>query len=251
MTRLLHLVASDQRRGAETFGVQLGEYLAADGHDVRVMAVRASHSSEALPVELAGQGSAPLAISDLVRAVRWSELIIACGSITLDVAAVLGALVRRPFIYRNIGDPTVWAQTPIRSLRVRTSIRRAARVVALYPDAATQLSRMYGLDRVNMPVIPTGVPDADFYPADDERRRAARQDLGLSLDRRWLLYLGALSPEKDPLAAINLLGKLPDNVGLQIAGDGPLAEVVCDAAARFGARYPPRPRFTTGELPPP
>lgn len=126
VTRLLHLVASDQRRGAETFGVELGDHLAADGHEVRVMAVTASHSGEVLPVELAGQGSAPRAVVDLVRAVRWAELVVAFGSITLDVAAALGTLLGRPFIYRNIGDPSVWARTPARSLRVRTSIRRAA-----------------------------------------------------------------------------------------------------------------------------
>lgn len=236
VTRLLHLVASDQRRGAETFGVQLGEHLAADGHEVRVMAVTASQSGEVLPVELAGQGSAPRAVVDLVRAVRWAELVVAFGSITLDVAAALGTLMGRPFIYRNIGDPSVWAQTPARALRVRTSIRRAARVVALYPDAATELSERYGLSRANMRVIPRGVPDAAFGPADAERRRAAREALGLGSDRRWLLYLGALSPEKDPLAAIELMGRLPDDVGLQVAGEGPLAEAVSEAARPFGDR---------------
>lgn len=218
VTRLLHLVASDQRRGAETFGVELGDHLAADGHEVRVMAVTASHSGEVLPVELAGQGSAPRAVVDLVRAVRWAELVVAFGSITLDVAAALGTLLGRPFIYRNIGDPSVWARTPARSLRVRTSIRRAARVVALYPNAATELSERYGLLRANMRVIPRGVPDGAFLPASADRRRAAREELGLSPDRRWLLYLGALSPEKDPLAAIELMGRLPDDVGLQVAG---------------------------------
>ena len=236
VTRLLHLVASDQRRGAETFGVQLGEHLAADGHEVRVMAVTASQSGEVLPVELAGQGSAPRAVVDLVRAVRWAELVVAFGSITLDVASALGTLMGRPFIYRNIGDPSVWAQTPARSLRVRTSIRRAARVVALYPDAATELSERYGLSRANMRVIPRGVPDAAFGPADAERRRAAREALGLGSDRRWLLYLGALSPDKDPLAAIELMGRLPDDVGLQVAGEGPLAEAVSEAARPFGDR---------------
>ena len=236
VTRLLHLVASDQRRGAETFGVQLGEHLAADGHEVRVMAVTASQSGEVLPVELAGQGSAPRAVVDLVRAVRWAELVVAFGSITLDVASALGTLMGRPFIYRNIGDPSVRAQTPARSLRVRTSIRRAARVVALYPNAATELSERYGLLRANMRVIPRGVPDAAFGPTDAERRRAAREALGLGSDRRWLLYLGALSPEKDPLAAIELMGRLPDDVGLQVAGEGPLAEAVSEAARPFGDR---------------
>lgn len=236
VTRLLHLVASDQRRGAETFGVQLGEHLAAQGHEVRVMAVTASHSDEVLPVELAGHGSAPAAIADLVRAVRWAELVVAFGSITLDVAAALGTLLGRPFIYRNIGDPSVWAQTPARSLRVRTSIRRAARVVALYPGAANELAERYGLVRANMRVIPRGVPDAAFLPADAERRRGAREELGLSVDRRWLLYLGALSPEKDPLAAIELMRSMPDDVGLQVAGEGPLSAAVRSAAAPFGDR---------------
>ena len=236
VTRLLHLVASDQRRGAETFGVQLGEHLAAEGHDVRAMAVTASHSGEVLPVELAGGGPLCDAVTAIARAVRWAELVVAFGSITLDVASSLGAMLGRPFIYRNIGDPSVWAQSPARSLRVRTSIRRAARVVALYPGAATELSERYGLVRANMRVIPRGVPGESFFPADAERRRAAREELGLSPDHRWLLYLGALSPEKDPLSAIELMRSMPDNVGLQVAGEGPLRDAVSDAAKPFGDR---------------
>lgn len=237
MARILHLISSNERRGAEVFACELADHLRGVGHEVRVMAVAPSAGGEVLDCEIAGASrSDPRGIAAAVAAARWSDVVVSFGSTSLITGALCARVARRPFVYRNIGDPGVWGATRLAGLRIGAPVRSAAAVVALYPGAKDTLVERYHLDAGRVRIIPRGVPADRFAPADTEGREVARKRLGLEPTGRWLAYVGALSPEKDPLLALDVLGRLPDDVGLVMAGGGPMEDEVRAAAARFGDR---------------
>jgi glycosyltransferase involved in cell wall biosynthesis len=110
------------------------------------------------------------------------------------------------------------------------------RVVALYPSGADALSELYGISSDVIRVIPRGVPTRGFGVADGLQRDRARTDLGLDPAISWVAYVGALSREKDPLLAIESLAHLPEDVGLVVAGGGPMSAEVRTRARAFGPR---------------
>ncbi|HKH64259.1 MAG TPA: glycosyltransferase family 4 protein [Solirubrobacterales bacterium] len=86
-------------------------------------------------------------------------------------------------------------------------------------------------------LVANGVPVAP--PADPERRRAARESLGLGEAEVGVLFLGRLEERKDPLGAIAAAQKARNrgaDLVLLIAGGGPLAQEV---AAQAGAAVRP------------
>lgn len=237
MTRILHLVAGNHRRGAETFAVELAEHHRAVGHEVRVMAVTDSGGSDPLPVEVAADHRAdPRGATRIINAARWSDVVVSFGSSSLAAGAVAARVTRRPFVYRQIGDPSVWGRVRWSNLRVGAPARSAQRVVALYPGAADTLVDLYRLDRSTIQIIPRGVPGDRFQPSTAAEQSAAREWLGLDPSRSWVAYVGALSEEKDPLLAIDAMAHLDDEVGLVVAGDGPLMGEVTRRCARLGNR---------------
>jgi len=237
MARILHLTASNARRGAETFAYELADHLRGAGHEVRVMCVVGADLPNALPIEVAGsQRRSPRTFRNVLDAARWSDMVVSFGSISLQSAASATTLARKPFVYRNIGDPAVWGSIPGADLRIGLPLRRARHVVALYPGAADELARRYRIDPASITVIPRGVDADQYQPVTGPERVAARAELGADPDRRWLLYLGALSTEKDPLAVVEVVRRLPDDVGVLVGGTGPMADEVAAAAAPYGDR---------------
>ena len=223
MTGILHLISSNQRRGAETFGVELGAELTRRGHDVQVVAVTASSVGPFLDVEVAGRSRLdPLGTAAIVRRARKAQVVVSFGSISLQAAAIASTAARRPFVYRNIGDPSVWGDVRGANLRIGAPLRRASHVVAVFPRAKDVLESRYRLDSGKVSVIPRGVPADRFPVVTDADRTAARARLGLDEDRRWVAYVGSLTPEKDPLLALAAVAHLPD-AGIVVVGDGPLA----------------------------
>lgn len=237
MSRLLHVIATDARRGAEVFSHELAEEFRAAGHEVRLMALESCGSPVHLPAEIAGRHRFdPVGLARLTRAARWADLVVSFGSSALITGGAAARLARRPFVYRNIGDPAVWGSVRFGDLRIGVPLRGAARIVALYPEAGDELVRRYGLDADRIDIIPRGVPTSAFAQATPEERRAARRHLGVADDQPLLGYLGALSGEKQPELAVEIAARLPDT-RLVMAGDGPLREEITALAA---ARAPGR-----------
>ena len=235
MARILQLIASDHRRGAETFAHQLAGELETLGHDVRVVAI--SGDGTGLPVEIAGRSRRDLrGLRRIVDAARWSDVVVGAGSTTLLVGAGAAKSARRPFVYRSIGDPSIWGQVPLADLRVGLPARSAARIVTVFPEATETFRRRYRVPTSRLTTITNGVPAAPFHPAVRQDTAAARARLGLAPGRRWVGLVGALSPEKDPLLALRALSRLDDEVGLVVAGGGSLDDEVRMAASELGDR---------------
>src|SRR5438105_1224637 len=131
MARVLHLISSNERRGAEVFACELADHLRGVGHDVRVMAVEPSGGTEVLDAEVAGRGRGdPRGFARALAAARWADVVVSFGSTSLITGAVVAKLARRPFVYRNIGDPAVWGAARFAGQRIGAPVRSAAAVVA-------------------------------------------------------------------------------------------------------------------------
>lgn len=228
--RILQLTTSTQRRGAEVFAHQLGEELGRRGHAVHTIALSGSDEPAALPFEvLGGTRAGPGTLRSLARSARSDDVVIAHGGASLVPAAISSAVARRPFVYRNIGDPAHWGAVRGANLRVGAPLRRAAAVVALYRGARSYMVERYGLDP-NRVAVASNAVDVDLFPERDADRRArARTALDLDGGGALIGYLGALSPEKRPEWVLEVARRLPNATAL-IAGDGPLRTELAAAA---------------------
>jgi glycosyltransferase involved in cell wall biosynthesis len=217
----LHLITSDARRGAETFAVDLVAALGPLGHQASVVALNASESQEAHDVPILGHSRRSASLFRRLRsAASEVDVIVAHGSSTLEACAIGLAGTGVPFVYRTIGDPSYWVSSEVRRRVIGSFMRRATRHVALWEGAANQLAARYAIPMTKIDVIANAVPAGKYPRATVEERRAARHRLEIPLDRTCLVFVGALSPEKDVVSLMHAMRMLEDVV-LLIAGDGP------------------------------
>ena len=230
--RILQVVTSTDRRGAEIFAVDLEGALRERGYVVDTVALVPGDG-----LDLSTLGDRPLAPGTL-RALRSAaadaSLVVAHGSASLPATALALAGRSVPFVYRNIGDPSYWARSPARRARVRWWLRRARAVVAVAPRAARQLGERFGVPAERLCVIPTGVPLSRCPPTDLGRRQRARAALGLPARAPVAATVGALSPEKQVAAAVDVVSGSPP-WHLIVAGDGPERRALEVQAAAAGA----------------
>jgi glycosyltransferase involved in cell wall biosynthesis len=236
---VLHVVASTDRRGAETAALDLAQALGGQKLDGLVVALAPGQSGGLdIPVLGATRFSAR-GLAALRRLSCRSSVVVAHGSSTLPAVAAATLGMGLPFIYRGIGDPRAWAYTASRRVRVRAAAAQASAVVALWPGAAVTWHEMLKVPAERLFVIPNGARLADYPQADQNSRRAARIALGLSPDATIVLCLGALSPEKRVDLAIEATTRLHD-VDLLVVGDGPeraRLEALAGSAASGRVRF--------------
>ncbi len=148
MARILHLVAANHRRGAETFAVELAEHHRSAGHEVRVMAVADAGVDESLAGRGRGVRAGPIrrGIARIVAAARWSDVVVSFGSSSLLDRFGRGTADAPPVRLPPHRRPGGVGEGPLSDLRVGVPARSAARVVALYPGAAESLMRLYRVD---------------------------------------------------------------------------------------------------------
>lgn len=217
------------------FADDLGRALARLDHDVTTASLQRSTDAAPLPAVILGDGRRDLGTwSALLGAIRAHDVTIAHGGPSLIPVAAASAAGGRPFVYRNIGDPTYWGDVPLATLRVGVPMRRAAGVVALYEGARDHLVRRYHLDPRRMTIASNAVDLRRFRRRDEASRRDARRSLGIHDDEPVVLYLGALSPEKQPDLAIDVATGV-DSTVLLMAGTGPLHDEASRRAAEHGA----------------
>jgi glycosyltransferase involved in cell wall biosynthesis len=223
--RVLLVITSNQRRGAESFGTLLGRQLDARGMRALVLALAPTsvEPESALPVEALGRRPlAPTTLWNLRRAMRRADLVVACGSTTLPASVIAGVGTGRPVVYQNIGDPTFWAGSFARRHRVRALLRQTTAVAAITEQSAEVIESMFGVPAGRIRVLRNARSSTRFHPAQPEQRATARQSLGLPGDAQVVAIVGALSVEKRVHLAVSAIGRLPVPVRLLVAGDGPL-----------------------------
>lgn len=218
---VLHVLASNERRGAETFGYELHQALVARGVCSDVRCVEPGTGERPLPVPALANRRFSLSGTRALRAAAaQARVVVAHGSNTL-LACGLGLVgLSTPFVYLSIGDPRYWAGPRMRRMRARWLIDRAAVVVAISPGARDILISHYRLAPERVTVIPNGRSGERFRPASPTDQADAREAFGIPPDGDVVAIVGALSPEKRVDVAIEAVARLSE-VFLVVAGDGP------------------------------
>jgi len=245
--RVLHVVSSAQRRGAEMFACDLDKALAELGVDQRIALLRCVSSKEVVdflsPIDvLAGPGARSSMGTKFktVRSLRrlvtsWvPDVVQAHGGEALKYA-VPACRGRAPVVYRRIGSTPPWMAGGVRRAGHAAIMRRAERVVAVSEATRTETTDIFRLDPGRVVTIPNGVDVERATPLVE--RTTARAGLGIDPSAPVVISVGAFTEEKDPGAqvriALRVLERRPEAVFLMV-GDGPLAARTQDAVSAAG-----------------
>lgn len=219
---ILLLVSSNRRRGAEVFGERLGRGLRAKGWDVDFVALHGAENGptvDAVPLSSrpnVGRFDAELA-RELRRMIKRTRpgVVFANGGSTLRYAVPARLGLRSPprLVYASIGEPEYWLRDRRHVLVQRTLHRQADLILAVSETTRHQLIDLFGIPAERIQTAHTGVPESFF-------------DIPIGTDGAEfrLVFLGNLSIEKGPRAAIEAIARLSKHipVRLRFVGTGPL-----------------------------
>jgi glycosyltransferase involved in cell wall biosynthesis len=236
--RVLHVLSSTQRRGAETFASDLVRELARDSSQY-VAAINSNEepsvSFDAPIAPLYGRNGfrTPGVRMERGAVKRLSELISSWGpsvvqahggeALKYSIAAAHSRGV--PVFYRRIGSSPQWGTANPRRIVYGHLMRRARRVIAVAERVRNETIKVFRLSPGRVVAIPNAVDSQRVAPSSS--RRQIRRSLGLAANTQVILWAGALSPEKDPFGGLDIAQRVLQEVRtaeLVIAGDGPLRD---------------------------
>ena len=143
--KVLHVTASDARRGAEQRALDLAEALGRLGMSNEIRSVCASGRPDSFPIESLRGGRFDLrGLLELRRLLSQVDVAIAYGSSSLPATALASIRSSTPFVYRGIGDPLYWSNTPRPAnphLGVATARRRGHRSLVGVGDRPERIFR--------------------------------------------------------------------------------------------------------------
>jgi glycosyltransferase involved in cell wall biosynthesis len=243
--RVLHVVATGQRRGAEIFTADLVGAMNSAEVDQRVAIVRAADGvgvQYGVPMSVLGSDGSTFpglrmnlsGLGELRRVIRsWDpDVIQAHGGEPLKYSIIGSAQTRARVVYRRIGSTPPWIARGPRRMVYGSLMRKAVRVVAVAEAVREETLEVFRLPATHVVTIPNAVDARRLTVSRD--REAVRRAAGIPLDAEIMLSLGALTWEKDPLGhveiATGILAERP-RAWHVIVGDGPLRGEV-EAAVR-------------------
>jgi glycosyltransferase involved in cell wall biosynthesis len=108
------------------------------------------------------------------------------------VSALLGLVLRRPFVVTLRGNELVFGRMRIRRAALRWAFRRALRIITV-SEELRQFAISLGIDPERIVTIPNGVDGSVFYPRDREPCRAR---FGIENGRKVIVSAGGLGKGK-------------------------------------------------------
>lgn len=233
--RILQVVTDRERRGAQTFAIELANGLAGLGASVATVALT-DGERPSLDIDVLGQTRRGMrTLLALRRRARTADVVVAHGSTTLTACAIALVGTRVPFVYRQISDPRYWAPSWLKRVRVAVLLRRAEKVVVLTDAIGASYGEYYRLPSSKFTTIRNGVPGNSYREATEDERQRARASFGLAMDQTVIVCVGALAPEKAIDTLIRSLLALPRSAVLLVAGSGPELPRLQQCAAGVGA----------------
>jgi glycosyltransferase involved in cell wall biosynthesis len=260
--RVLHVVATGTRRGAELFASDLAATLP-DWIDQRFTVLHPPVADGLFERQGVHQVDSHLPVPGLkldLRAVgelrsemtRWRPHVVhAHGGEAFKSVASAGVGLSFPILYRKIGSAPPWIRNGIRLRAHRGLLKRADLIVAVAESVRRELISVFRVREEQVVVVPRGVDPLRLRPS--RTRTEVREELGIDADAPVVLSLGALNWEKDPLTHLRIT--LPEIKSGRLvhlfAGDGPLRDELTSAVTRAGVSDRVRilgPRADVGDL---
>jgi glycosyltransferase involved in cell wall biosynthesis len=238
---VLHVIASGSRRGAEVFASDLIRSLTRSGVHQSVALLHGPDPHEldlgidatVLSPHTSDHDAAKLdrdlrrALGKHIRAVQ-PDVVQAHGGEALKYLALTRS---PPVVYRRIGSSVgrVLLKGP-RRVAFALQLRAATRVIAVAESVREETIDVFRLRPSKVVTIPNAVDPARLQPQHD--RATVRRSLGIADDAVVVLFLGAFTWEKDPVAAVRVAARVMsdhERLVLVMAGDGPLRPQVEEA----------------------
>lgn len=250
LIRTMHLLTSLERRGAETFAIQLVDRLPREAFLPSIWTINPLVSSAK---DIVPQRTVVLSSSEpfdrpvvyrtsqhLVRAMRaWRPHLVQChGGRALKYAMIL-----RPFwsaqvyVYTKIGSFYPWLDPLPKRLFYGFLLEQPDAIVAVGEHLRREVETVFNPRRPRVVTINTGRDVAPFLEATPELIAQKRHELGLEPSDQCLMTVGSLSWEKNPQFLLTVLRDLvPEHprVKLVYVGEGPLEAELRQLAEREG-----------------
>jgi glycosyltransferase involved in cell wall biosynthesis len=228
--RILHVVGTSRRRGAETFALELAAALDARGHDDTLVALGRGpdgRSDPDLPVLTNRRRIRPVATTDAVLRLRRHldrfevDVVLAHGAASARAAAIVRRQDRPLLVWKRI-SPSAWR--PVQRRWWRAIARRVDAVVALTPQIEDEMRKL-GYDGPVWLIRNARHPER-FVTVDRASEGVhLRRQIGIADDTPLLGFVGNLSREKRPERTLDVLAHVlaqDQAAHLVVAGDGPL-----------------------------
>jgi glycosyltransferase involved in cell wall biosynthesis len=218
-------VTDNLRRGAEVQAERTVDGLRSLGWEVEFRSLASSAAPVVGARSLSRMHRSDMGRFDvsLVRPTRQflgrQRIALAWGSLSVRyVAAAAVALRHRPRLgYVSIGSPRAWLSSRRAIGRYRLVSARYDFIIAVSEKTKQELVSAIGIPSSKITVIASGVPNRFFNLSRQPHDGATR-----------VLFAGSLSPEKDPIAAINAFARATNeaDLRLRVVGDGPLRQAM-------------------------
>lgn len=143
------------------------------------------------------------------------------------LAIAIGKLLRRPVVLKLTNSDEEGLAKTVRNGRfvklVSDMLRSVSAVVALTRETSIE-ARQFGIDPDRIHQLGNGVDIWTFAPRAGDKRNELKKRLGFD-NRLFVLYVGRLTPEKNPMGLIRAwemaLRNMQESWTLVMVGDGP------------------------------
>lgn len=225
--RIIQLITRPQRRGAEIFAVQLAEQLLTLGHEVYVISILKGPgnlylSGNFIHLDLPGNGKLDIAgfrtLAAKINEIQ-PEIIQANAADTLLYAVAAKYFSNWDFrlIYRNANQISSFIRNKAQLIFNQLLHRQLHAVVSVSEKSKQDYLTLFNPKRIL--AIPIGID-----PQEIELKLPVG---GKGETQNYILFVGSLVPEKDPLGMLDIFRDLlpthPD-LKLKFLGSGPLEE---------------------------
>lgn len=144
-------------------------------------------------------------------------------------------VLKKPIVLTALGcDINLYAKMPLRKVQIAGALTNASAVTAVCDSIRDNILEL-NVASSKVTVIPNGV-DINLFQIID--RKAAREQLGLPLDRRIILTVGSQDEVKGTKYLIDafagIANKFDRSPLLVLVGDGPLREALVQQATELG-----------------
>lgn len=215
---ILQIVTRRQHRGAELSAWNLSKQLQNLGHNVYWMGLYSSNTDvlalpDSLNIDLPGDKKSFLSV-DKVKALKKFlkthpvDIIQANGSETLKYAvAARSGKSNIPIVYRNISLVSFWMKNSfLKKMFNGYLLSKSDQIVSVGQNSMNDLVSVFPKLKIKTCVISRGVPaqQTDKFNA----RNKVLSTFGLPENTRILLWVGALSKEKNPLFMVDVMKRV-------------------------------------------